>query len=88
MFIMHMPMTFKVGDTAELVLVSSRGLRYPRINKQLKRITWRDENTLVIGEDDACEIAATYVEDGLRRFICHSAHGTQYAIAEPERKDG
>jgi hypothetical protein len=40
-FMMTMPKTFKVGDTADC-----------RINKQPAHITWRDPNTLVIEPGD------------------------------------
>jgi hypothetical protein len=42
MFMIHMPKSFKVGDTADC-----------RINKIPQRLTWRDEDTIVIEPDDA-----------------------------------
>lgn len=59
MFIIHMPKTFKVGDTADC-----------RINKQPQRITWRDENTLVIEPDDARKIITRVTEGDLTCFMC------------------
>jgi hypothetical protein len=41
MFVMMMPTTFKVGDTADC-----------KINTEPARLTWRDEGTLVIEPDD------------------------------------
>ena len=37
MFMINTPKTFKVGDTIDC-----------RINDALQRLTWRDQNTLVI----------------------------------------
>src|SRR3954465_714668 len=42
MFMIHMPLSFKVGDTAEC-----------RINMKPRRLTWRDNKHLVIEADDA-----------------------------------
>jgi len=71
MFIMHMPADFKVGDSAAC-----------RINDEPAQLTWRDVNTLVIGDDDARVIVSTHIEDGLRCFICGDADETQYGVEE------
>jgi hypothetical protein len=59
MFMMHMPENFKIGDSADC-----------NINGEPARLTWRDKDTLVIGEDDARAILTTLVENGLRYFFC------------------
>jgi hypothetical protein len=45
MFVIHFPTTFPVGDTVDC-----------RINGKAERVTYRDENTLVIEPDDARKI--------------------------------
>jgi hypothetical protein len=59
MFVMHMPESFKIGDSADC-----------NINGEPVRLTWRDKNTLVIGDDDARAILTSHVENGLRCFFC------------------
>jgi hypothetical protein len=62
MFMMTMPKTFKVGDTADC-----------RIYKEPARITWRDPHTLVIEPDDARAIMAVDREGDLITFFCGEA---------------
>jgi hypothetical protein len=59
MFMIHMPKSFKVGDTADC-----------RINKIPQRLTWRDEDTIVIEPDDARTIVTRMTEGELTCFIC------------------
>jgi hypothetical protein len=59
MFMMHMPEDFKIGDSADC-----------HINGEPARLTWRDKDTLVIGEDDVRTILTTHIENGLRCFFC------------------
>jgi hypothetical protein len=59
MFMMHMPEDFKIGDSVDC-----------RINGEPARLTWRDKDTLVIGEDDVRAILTTHIENGLRCFFC------------------
>lgn len=59
MFIIHMPTAFKVGDTADC-----------RINGEAQRLTWRDENTLVIEPDDAHMIVSRVTDGELICFMC------------------
>lgn len=54
-----MPKTFKVGDTADC-----------QINGKPERLTWRDNDTLVIEPDDARKIASVYRSRGLIHFTC------------------
>jgi hypothetical protein len=69
MLIMHMPETFKIGDTAAC-----------RINGEPAQLTWRSADTLVIGADDARYIVRTHLEDGLRCFICGDADDRQHYV--------
>jgi len=46
------------------------------------RLTWRDEHTLVIGENDARRIVTTQIQGDLRCFICGDADGEQYGLEE------
>jgi hypothetical protein len=78
MFILHMPESFKVGDTEAC-----------RINGEPAQLTWRSPDTLVIGATDARHILKTHVEDGLRCFICADAeficgdiNDSQYGVEE------
>jgi hypothetical protein len=71
MFIMHMPENFKIGDSADC-----------RINNEPTRLTWRDEKTLVIGDNDARTIVTTHIENNLRCFVCGDADDTQYGVEE------
>ena len=59
MFMISTPKTFKVGDTIDC-----------RINDAPQRLTWRDENTLVIEPDDARTIVTRVTEGDLICFIC------------------
>jgi hypothetical protein len=69
MFVMHMPESFKIGDTAACC-----------INGEPAQLTWRSPDTLVIGGTDARHIAQTHVEDGLRCFICGDAGNARYGV--------
>jgi hypothetical protein len=62
MFMIDMPLDFKVGDTRDC-----------RINRQPKRVTWLDQHTLVIEPGDARQIFHIQTEDELRHFICGDA---------------
>jgi hypothetical protein len=59
MFLMTMPKTFKVGDTADC-----------RINKMPARITWRSRGELVIEPDDARVILRIDTDGELISFVC------------------
>jgi hypothetical protein len=61
-FIIDFPLSFKIGDTADC-----------HINGQPKRVTWRDEGTMVILPDDARTIQRSFSSGGLRTFICTNA---------------
>jgi len=71
MFIVHMPLDFKVGDSADV-----------RINKKPTRLTWCDEHTLVIDDNDARRIVTMQIQGDLRCFICGDADGEQYSLEE------
>jgi hypothetical protein len=73
MFVIHMPVNFKVGDTAGC-----------RINGEPSSVTWRDKDTLVIEPDDARTIELQVVENGLRCFICSDADGESGTIILPD----
>lgn len=63
MFVITMPPTFKIGDTADAC-----------INGEQKRLTWRDTDTLVIEPDDVRTIEAVKSSlDGSQMFICSDA---------------
>jgi hypothetical protein len=59
---MHMPPTFKIGETADC-----------RINHEPARITWKDESTLVIEPGDERAILQTFIDGDLRVFMCSHA---------------
>jgi len=61
---LSLPNSTKVGDTGEY-----------RINKQPRRVTLRDFNTLVIGPGDARRILHRQVEGNLTTYICTDADG-------------
>src|SRR5262245_29029347 len=71
MFIMHMPLSFKVGERALV-----------KINDESTLLHWRDEHTLVIGDNDARRIVRSQIDGDLRCFICGDADGEQYDIDE------
>ena len=71
MFIIHMPESFKVGDTAAC-----------KINRERSQLTWRSLDTLVIGAADARHIVKTHVEDGMRVFVCGDADDSEYSVEE------
>jgi hypothetical protein len=62
MFMINMPLDFKVGETRDCT-----------INREPKRITWRDQHTLVIEPGDARQIFHTEADGELRCFICGDA---------------
>jgi hypothetical protein len=62
MFSMTMPITFKVGDTADV-----------KINFEPKQLTWQDEDTLVIEPDDARKILYRTTDGELIHFVCSDA---------------
>jgi hypothetical protein len=62
MFMIHMPKTFKVGETRDC-----------RINGEPKQVSWRDEDTLVIEPDDARTIVTRVTEGDLTCFMCGDA---------------
>ncbi len=66
MFIVHMPKTFRIGDTAGVL-----------INAKPARITWRDANTLVIEPDDARTIVAREEDNEMACFMCGNAGETR-----------
>jgi hypothetical protein len=59
MFIFNMPVSFKVGDSADC-----------RINGELKQVTWRDDKTLVIEPDDPRAIITVNNDGELNCFFC------------------
>jgi hypothetical protein len=71
MFIMHMPESFKIGDTAACC-----------INGEPAQLTWLSPDILVIGDNDVRHIVKTHVENGLRCFICGDADDSQYGVED------
>jgi hypothetical protein len=69
MFMLSMPLDFKVGETADC-----------KINNEPKRVTWRDEHTLVIEPDDTRQIFHIATDGELRRFMCGDAGAKQASI--------
>jgi thiamine biosynthesis protein ThiC len=64
-----MPLDFKVGETRDC-----------KINGRQKRVTWRDEHTLVIEPDDARQIFSAETDSHLRCFMCGDAGAKQASI--------
>lgn len=62
MFMISMPAAFKVGDTADC-----------RINGKPARLTWRDEDTLVIEPGDARKIFSVRPAHDVTYFVCGAA---------------
>src|SRR5262245_61355622 len=62
MFLISMPTTFTVGETADC-----------QINGKPARVTWRDIETLVIEPGDARKIICTIIEGDRKRFLCTPA---------------
>ena len=71
-FLISMPKTFKVGDTAPC-----------RINQKPAQITWRDKDTLVIEPGDARRIVHYQQSGDLQDFACADADGTTPIISYP-----
>lgn len=69
MFVISMPNTFKIGDTADC-----------NINRKPARLTWRDQNTLVIEPGDARKIVRVVPVGDLISFTCADADGTEPVI--------
>jgi hypothetical protein len=62
MFMISMPKTFTVGQTADC-----------RINREPAKVTWRDMKTLIIEPDDVRTILAVDQNGDLRTFVCSDA---------------
>jgi hypothetical protein len=71
-FYISMPLSFKIGDTCEC-----------EINFEPKRVTWRNQDTLVIEPDDARHIVQISRDDKLISFFCTDADGTAPHITTP-----
>ena len=69
MFMIYMPTNFRVGDSAAC-----------RINRKPQRVTWRDQNTLVIEPDDARQIFHTETDGKLRCFMCGDAGAKKASV--------
>jgi hypothetical protein len=65
MFVIHLPRTFRVGDTADC-----------RINAKPARVTWREIDTPVIEPGDARTILSRDREDDLVTFHGADDNGT------------
>lgn len=61
MFIMHMPLTFRCGDSAQV-----------NINAEPAKLTWRDD-ALIINDTDARKILQSHIDGNLRCFVCADA---------------
>ena len=64
MFMIHMPASFQIGDTADV-----------RINQEPKRLTWRSADTLVIEPGDERKIHQSFEAGDLLCFVCGDADG-------------
>jgi hypothetical protein len=65
LFVVWMPESFNVGDTADV-----------KINGESKRKTWRGDDCLVVGPDDVHKmVSAALMWRGLRQFLCTDADG-------------
>ncbi len=62
MFVMWMPATYKIGDTAEV-----------KINDEPQKLTWRDAQTLAIEPDDARTIVDRHIDGDLMCFTSSDA---------------
>jgi hypothetical protein len=70
-------------DGCALIGVGEVGERAPvKINGEATTLHWRDEHTLVIGENDARHIVTTEVDGHLRCFICGDADGERYGLEQ------
>jgi hypothetical protein len=70
MFMINMPFDFKVGETRDC-----------RINREPKRVTWRDRHTLVIEPDDARQIFYTKADGEMRCFMCGDAGARRASLS-------
>ena len=59
MLMLHMPKSFKVGDTEPC-----------RINKEPTTVTWRADDHLVLGGTDARKIVSVAPDGDLVMFVC------------------
>jgi hypothetical protein len=74
MFTISLPDTHNVGDTMDC-----------RINGSPAKLTWRDKDTLVIGENDARKILMIQPGDnGLNMFVCTDKEPTCRSFQLPE----
>jgi hypothetical protein len=69
LFVLNMPLTFKVGDTADCL-----------INKAPACVTWRDNHTLVIEPEDARQIFHVETDDKMHCFFCGDARAKQAGV--------
>jgi hypothetical protein len=73
MLVLNMPLQFKVGETRDC-----------RINGEPKRVTWRDEKTLVIEPDDVRVIASQVMEPDMMTLFCAEPDedASQYQVTD------
>jgi hypothetical protein len=69
MFLINMPLDFKIGDTADC-----------KINKKPARVTWRNQHTLVIEPDDARQIFHVETDNLMHTFFCGDPGAKQASI--------
>jgi hypothetical protein len=75
MFFLTLPKSVKIGDTVDC-----------KINFKTKRVTYRDEKTVVIEPDDVRSIVRVRDDGGdLQSFVCSDAGGTSdFHITTPQ----
>ena len=69
MFMIHLPRSMQIGDTEDCI-----------VNGKPKKVTWRDESTLVIEPGDARRILMAAPEGDLTCFMCADADGSGTVI--------
>ena len=73
MFMLSLPKSAKIGDTVDC-----------RINAEPKKVTWKDEHTLVIEPGDARRILIASAEGDLICFMCGDADGAGVVVFADE----
>jgi hypothetical protein len=59
MLIIEVPVSFKIGSSGDF-----------KVNGELRRVIWRNENTLSIAPGFLHRILSINDQDGTRRFVC------------------
>jgi hypothetical protein len=69
MLVIEAPVSFKVGSSGDF-----------KVDGEIKRVVWRNENTLSIAPGFLHRIVSINEQDGMRRFTCTAARASKLEV--------